>query len=180
MTIEWPYLTEVLKLFNFGPHLINWVRAFYCNVSSCVINNGFASPFVQLSRGVRQGCPLSGLLFVLAIELLGNAIRKAKDIKGRRYADNTTVFVADIFSAQSFGSPKRQYMNLASTSHTNHCKSEVANVKNFYQKLDSIKQLLNMWRTRYFSLLGKIQIVIIIIIIYLPFCCTDTFYRKIK
>ena len=100
MTIEWSYLTEVLKLFNFGPHLINWVRAFYCDVSSCVMNNGFASPFVQLSRGVRQGCPLSGLLFVLAIELLGNAIRKAKDIKGIIYADNTTVFVADIFSAQ--------------------------------------------------------------------------------
>ena len=69
------------------------------------INNGFASNFFLLQRGVRQGCPLSGLLFVLAIEVLGQAIRKNENIRGLKindtelklsmYADDITAFIKD-------------------------------------------------------------------------------------
>ena len=72
-TIEWNYLLSALKLFNFGPDIQRWIEVIYHNVSSCVLNNGHASPFFQLHRGVRQGCPLSGLLFVIGIELLARA-----------------------------------------------------------------------------------------------------------
>ena len=61
-TIKWNYLLSTLRLFNFGPDLQRWIEVIYHVVSSCVLNNGHASPFFQLHRGVRQGCPLSGLL----------------------------------------------------------------------------------------------------------------------
>ena len=77
-----------------------------------VINNGYASKFFKLQRGVRQGCPLSGSLFVLCPEILANAIRTDKSIKGiqiydkefkiSQYADDTTAFVSDTNSAQFF------------------------------------------------------------------------------
>ena len=67
-TIEWNYINSALKLFNFGPDLLNWFAILYHQVSSCVLNNGHASEFFPLQRGVRQGCPLSGLLFVIGIE----------------------------------------------------------------------------------------------------------------
>ena len=61
--------------------------------------------FFQLHRGVRQGCPLSGLLFVIGIELLARALKSNNDIKGivvggkeikvTQLADDTTVFVND-------------------------------------------------------------------------------------
>ena len=51
-------------------------------MSSCVLNNGHASPFFQVHRGVRQGCPLSGLLFVIGIEILAKALQKDESIKG--------------------------------------------------------------------------------------------------
>ena len=73
-SIEWNFLFKVLNLFNFGPDFKNWVQTFYCNIISCVTNNGFASDFFNLERGVRQGCPLSGMLFVLGIEILALAI----------------------------------------------------------------------------------------------------------
>jgi len=87
----------------------NWIHTFYSNITSCVINNGFASDFFLLQKGVRQGCPLSGLLFVLAIEVLGQAIRNNENIRGLKindtelklsmYADDTTAFIKDDCSA---------------------------------------------------------------------------------
>jgi len=84
------------------------VKLFYGNVTSCVLNNGHASEFFALERDVRQGCPLSGLLLVIGIEVLANAIRNEnrikgikvgeKEIKASLYADDTTVFVRDLDS----------------------------------------------------------------------------------
>ena len=68
----------VLNLFNFGPDFKNWIRTFYGNITSCVTNNVFASDFFNLEREVRQGCPLSGMLFVLGIEILALAIYNTK------------------------------------------------------------------------------------------------------
>ena len=57
-SLEWPFIFDTLRFFGFGPSLINWVRTFYCNIESCVLNNGWSSNFFQPQRGVRQGCPL--------------------------------------------------------------------------------------------------------------------------
>ena len=73
-TIEWDFLIDTLNKFNFGPDVKNWVKIFYNNVTNCVLNNGHASEFFALERGVRQGCHLSGLLFAIGIEALTNAI----------------------------------------------------------------------------------------------------------
>ena len=76
-SIDWPYLKAAINVFNFGPDILNWINIFYnSEVSSCVLNNGHASTFFPLQRGVRQGCPLSGVLFVLGIELFGRGLKK--------------------------------------------------------------------------------------------------------
>jgi len=107
-TIEWDFLIDTLNKFNSGPDVINWVKIFYNNVTSCVLSNGHASEFFALERGARQSCPLSGLLFAIGIEVLANAIRNKttikgikvgqKEIKASSYADDTTVFVRDLDS----------------------------------------------------------------------------------
>ena len=110
-SIEWNYLLETLQPFNFDHDIQNWIKSFYNNVTSCVLNNGHASTFFSLQRGVRQGCPLSGVLFVLGIELLSRSIKNDPTIKGiqvnknelkvNQYADDTTVFVRDLDSVTS-------------------------------------------------------------------------------
>jgi len=86
-SIEWNYLLETLHLFNFGTDIQHWIKMFYNNVTSCVLNNnnnnnGHASTFFPLQRGVRQGFSLSGVLFVLGIELLSRSIKNDPTIRG--------------------------------------------------------------------------------------------------
>ena len=66
----------------FGLDLRQWIKVFYTNISSCVLNNGYASKQFHLEPGVRQGCPLFGTLFIIVIELLAQSIRRSKEIKG--------------------------------------------------------------------------------------------------
>ena len=105
-TVEWEFLYKALKTFSFGNDFISWVQTFYGAVQSCVINSGYSSQFFNIERGVRQGCPLSGLLFVLCIEILAQSIKqdsevlgiqvKGKEIKICQYADHdTTCFVCN-------------------------------------------------------------------------------------
>ena len=67
--------------------------------------NGWTSPFCQPPGGVRQGCPLSPLLYVLCAEVLACSLRSAPGIVGVQllnsaqelrvsgYADDTTVVI---------------------------------------------------------------------------------------
>ena len=57
---------------------------------SCVRNGGYISDFFSMERGVRQGCPISPLLFIIAVELLAIKIRANNDIKGITF-NNTMV-----------------------------------------------------------------------------------------
>ena len=81
-SVEWGYMLRVLDKFNFGPVFQNWVKICYTNISSTVMNNGFSCGWFNIKRGVRQGCPLSTVLFILCIELLAQLIRNSPDIKG--------------------------------------------------------------------------------------------------
>ena len=103
-TVKWDYLKAALQRFNFGPDILTWFDVIYNNASSCVLHNRHASDFFLLERDVRQG--LSGLLFVIGIDLLSNVIQKDPTIKGiqvgqkgikiPQYADDTTVLVRDL------------------------------------------------------------------------------------
>ena len=64
---EQEFLMRTLSKFGFGPDFCRWVSIFYNNVFSRIICNGKLTDPVFLGRGVRQGCPLSPLRYVLVV-----------------------------------------------------------------------------------------------------------------
>ena len=202
-TIEWHYLEKALTLFNFGPNFLQWFKILHTGISSCVLNNEHASHLFSLERGVRQGCPLPGLLFVIGLELLARAIKSNKLIKGittgkkeiktSMYADDTSVFVSDTVSIQHLLNMLEKFRPISglqvNTSKTEalwlgSCKDRhdtpfnfnwpydpicalgvffsytlKADKLNFDDKLRSMEKVLNIWKCRKFTLIGKINIV---------------------
>ena len=72
--IRHDYLWQVLETANVPANLINLIKALYKNARTTVILNGTLSPPFPVERGVRQGDPLSCLLFNLAIEPMSKLI----------------------------------------------------------------------------------------------------------
>ena len=104
--VDYEFLMRTLAKFGFGPSFCRWVSIFYSDVFSRIICNGKLTAPVFLERGVRQGCPLSPLLYVLTSEGLSNQIRRNPAIDGfllpgagglqfkiSQYADDATNFL---------------------------------------------------------------------------------------
>jgi hypothetical protein len=102
--VDWSFMLRVLEQMNFGVSFRSWVKLLYTEIFSTVLVNDYVSELFPVTRGVRQGCPLSPLLYVLVAETIAGAIRKDSSIDGfllpdgRRtkvfqYADDTSILV---------------------------------------------------------------------------------------
>ncbi|KAG1136397.1 hypothetical protein G6F37_012055 [Rhizopus arrhizus] len=84
------YLAACLDRFGFPEELISCISSLFFNTSLCINVNGFTSvPFPQ-GRGLRQGDPLSPLLFNLALEPLLRSIWSSPHLAGFRFHQTAT------------------------------------------------------------------------------------------
>ena len=68
--VDHRFLAAVLEIAGFQPEFRKWVSILYHNPQAVVQVNGRCSGAFAIERSVRQGCPLSPLLYVLALEPL--------------------------------------------------------------------------------------------------------------
>ena len=72
------FIIKTLNKFNFGENFIKWVKTICTGTKSFVKVNGYKTFEFDIERGVRQGFPLSALLYTLTAEFLAENIRKSK------------------------------------------------------------------------------------------------------
>ena len=93
------------EIFNFKSSIQSWIKPFYNNSISCVLQNGYLSESFKLERGCRQEDPLSPYIFIICAEILSILVKNSSDIKGitidgeeyliSQYADDTTLTLND-------------------------------------------------------------------------------------
>ena len=76
------FLFKTMERFGIGQEFINWVTVLYSNATTKIKINGYLTKSIPLNRGVRQGCPLNGLLYIIVIEVLALQLRKNPNIVG--------------------------------------------------------------------------------------------------
>jgi hypothetical protein len=107
--VNWGFLIEVLKQKNFSETWISWIKQCVEGGKVGIKINGVHGNFFDTHKGLRQGDPLSPLLFNLVSDALGTMLDKARlsgEIKGLvphlvegglshlQYADDTMIFLA--------------------------------------------------------------------------------------
>lgn len=106
--VDWQYLRQVLNVVGLGGNFLRWVDILYDTnphfpaIASVQINGKLSRDY-RIERGLRQGCPLSCLLFLVAFEPLLERIRKCEQVRGvnvgrtvvkvTSYADDVTVIM---------------------------------------------------------------------------------------
>jgi hypothetical protein len=80
--IQHPFMIKALMKLGIEGTYLNIIKAIYDKpIVSIILNREKLKPF-PLQSGMRQGCPLSPLLFNIVLEFLSRAVRQEKEIKG--------------------------------------------------------------------------------------------------
>jgi len=98
------FLKVVLKKFGFNQSFISWANSYISNPWIAPLINGRPAPFFKASRGLRQGCPMSPLFYVLMSKSLNRRLewehingsipglriaRRVKRINHSQFVDDT-------------------------------------------------------------------------------------------
>ena len=155
------FIIKTLEKFGFGERFIMWVKIIMNDIKSFVKVNGFETSEFDVKRGVRQGCALSALLYVLASEVLAIEIRNNRRIKGfkfnnqefklQQYADDLMTVVVEIESIAEIFEVLRRY-ELATNARLNRTKTEALWVGGWRNRTDTPYGL--KWRRDYVMFIG--------------------------
>ena len=97
--VEWMHFFQMQRKKNFPLLLFDMIKNVYGKIKAMRGVNGFLSEEISLGKGIRQGCPLSALLFIVASEPLLEILRRHQwhehPMKRRviAYADDVNVYV---------------------------------------------------------------------------------------
>ncbi|GMJ03511.1 hypothetical protein HRI_004020300 [Hibiscus trionum] len=79
-TIDWGFLMFMMEKMGFSRRWRDWILRCISSSQISVLINGSPSRSFSIRRGLRQGCPLSPMLFNLAAEALSALLKKAASL----------------------------------------------------------------------------------------------------
>ena len=143
------FMFLILKEMGFDPWTIQAIQNLYKETFACLIINGFLSEPFPVDSGVKQGCPLSSLLFTIAMEPLARSILEDpafhgfgfrlpgnKEVRLIQHLDDMTLFANNSHTFRAFFKKIMLYNSLSGAS-INYKKS-------FIIRLDRKSRVLSL------------------------------------
>jgi hypothetical protein len=107
-SLDREFLLAMLAAKGFPPKFCRMIRAIHTGTTVRFLANGSLSGELQVTSGIRQGCPLAPLLFIIAVDLLYDVLEEERSIVGivlskdagcrplkvAGYADDTAIYIA--------------------------------------------------------------------------------------
>ena len=202
--LSWEFMYNALEKYGFGPDFISWIHVLYNKPEACIKINGWLSDFIEIMKGIRQGCPISAMLFILCAEFLslqiinnsnivGFKLPNGESVKVSQYADDSTIILDNLQSVKPTMQTIHQFCTVSGLK-LNLTKTEgmlIGNLKdinppefgfkwskgpmrylgiyispskeqlrqlNWENKMDKMQRILDNWRRRNLSVLGRIQV----------------------
>ena len=155
------FIIKTLQAYGFGTNFIEWVKIMLYDIKSFVKVNGFETSEFDIQRGVRQGCALSALLYVLVSEVLALEIRHNTRIKGYRFNENhfkMTQYADDLMTIVTDDNSLNEVFDVlerfgkATNARINQNKTEALWVGSWKNRID--KPLNLKWKKDYVKFLG--------------------------
>ena len=108
--VRWEFIHDILEAYGLPPEVRQLMKTIYHDLSIRLKVNGQIGGKVKVTNGVRQGCGISPLIFIIVQEALLISIRDDKgqgviqgveiirgaEIRERGMADDTVVYIKDI------------------------------------------------------------------------------------
>uniref|UniRef100_A0A803QS55 Reverse transcriptase domain-containing protein n=1 Tax=Cannabis sativa TaxID=3483 RepID=A0A803QS55_CANSA len=81
-TVDWCFVDDILKALRFPSKFISWILSCLQGASYSLLLNGRIQGSFKGEKGLRQGDPMSPLLFVLIMEYLSRLLIQSSKMKG--------------------------------------------------------------------------------------------------
>uniref|UniRef100_A0A3P9IPY3 Reverse transcriptase domain-containing protein n=1 Tax=Oryzias latipes TaxID=8090 RepID=A0A3P9IPY3_ORYLA len=104
-SVEHNFLFQTLEHFGFGKKFCSIIKMFYTEIYSYITVNSELTPRINVTCGIRQGCPISPKIFILCTQLLAYLILNNPNFQGikvfdfefrlSQFADDTVFFLKD-------------------------------------------------------------------------------------
>jgi hypothetical protein len=115
-SLNWNFIFKCLKKFGLKDEFCNWIKVIYDDAKAYIKVNGYLSKTIKMFKGIKQGCPLSALLFIICVEFLRLSVIKSSTISGielnlsneiheircTQYADDTCLYLKDLDQVISY------------------------------------------------------------------------------
>lgn len=81
-SVDRAFLYDVLQWLGFPPEYVTAIRRMHDGTTARFLANGYKSRRIQVHCGIRQGCPLAPILFILVLEALYRRIDNEPQVLG--------------------------------------------------------------------------------------------------